>query len=90
MEKVLLHDLPARKDLIGKRINVVSQGGEFHYDYQDKPFMRIFTGAKIKTLHGKKFIEWYWEPESINGKTDCGWSGIGLENHNKFNRWLEA
>lgn len=83
--QVLIKDLPNRKDLIGKRINVKRQGGKYHYDYQDKKKMRVFLGARTYTEKGIKWVEWNWMPEPIENEDtyysdnhDCGYSGIGL------------
>jgi len=88
MKKLYLKDLPNHKDLIGKKINIIRQGGKYHYDYQDIPMIREFRGAKFKTEKGVKSIEWYWKPEPITGERlkrwmgigqDCGWSGIEID-----------
>ena len=76
--KILLVDLPKHKELIGKRINVTSQGGKYHYDYQDIPNLKVFQGAKIKKENGIKWIYWYWTPESNGAEYDCGYSGLAI------------
>jgi len=71
MEKVYLKDLPNRKDLIGKRINVTRQGGKYKYDYQNTPHLRTFRGAKLQTIEPKydknakpiTWIYWFWDAE---------------------------
>lgn len=79
MEKILLEDLPKRKDLIGKTINVIRQGGKYNYDYQNKPMLRKFLGARFYKENNKLWLRWEWQPKTdVNGHTDCGYSGIGL------------
>jgi hypothetical protein len=69
MEKVYLKDLPNRKDLIGKRINITRQGGKYHYDYQDVKHIRTFRGAEFKTIKDGKtqkpviWVYWYWDSQ---------------------------
>lgn len=85
LEKVLLKDLPNRKDLIGKRINVQRQGGKYHYDYQDKPMMRVFLGARqYQDKNAGTWIEWRYVPEwedrgHYGSGYDCGYSGVGID-----------
>lgn len=74
MKKIRLKDLPKRKDLIGKKINITRQGGIYHYDYQDKIRLRTFLGAKFKIEKGEKWLYWNWKPEA--NSPDCGYSGI--------------
>ena len=84
--KVMIKDLPDRKDLIGKRFNMTRQGGKYHYDYQNVPKMRIFLGAKRYTEKGIKWVQWNWQVEATHNTDnyysnacDCGYSGIGIE-----------
>lgn len=94
MEKILLTDLPGRKDLIGKRVNVRRQGGLYHYDYQDKPMMRIFLGAKkYKETHKGKssnWVQWEWKPEPKGLAYDCGYSGVGIDGDLFSTSYLEV
>jgi len=85
--KIKLSDLPKHKELIGKRINVQRQGGRYHYEYQDKPKMRIFTGAKIKIEKGIRWIYWYWEKET---EDNCGYSGVTLTSDLFGSSYLEV
>lgn len=96
MEKINLEELPNRKDLIGKKINVRRQGGKFHYEYQDRPMMRIFRGAKITKERGDTFCTWYWTPEfddsipNVTHGIDCGYSGIALNTEYSKGSFLSA
>jgi len=75
--KILIKDLP-KKNLRGKKINIVRQGGRYHYDYQDKPKIRTFLKAVYKTKNDIKWVYWYWIPERNGIEYDCGYSGIAL------------
>ncbi len=87
--KIKLTDLPKRKDLIGKMINIVRQGGKYHYDYQNVPKKRKFLEAIIKIENGVKWIYWYWKPEADNSRDyDCGFSGVTIS-PNFDNSYLE-
>ena len=76
--KVLVKDLPNRKDLIGKRFNMRRQGGKYHYDYQDKPLIRTFWGAQKYRKNGLNWIKWKWEPMSDALNFDYGYDEINL------------
>ena len=88
--KILLKDLPKVKNLKGKKINIVRQGGKYHYDYQDIPKIRTFIRAAIKrTKNNILWVYWYWKPESEFNKYDCGYSGVALTENYK-NSYLEV
>ena len=102
--KILIKDLPEhKKELIGKTINVVSQGGKYHYDYQDRKIMRQITNITThyeidkKTGEKIKWITWYWIPQhmteeetkGIYSNQDCGFAGIGLGSDLWNSRYLE-
>jgi len=88
---IYLADLPLHKELEGKRINVTRLGGLFHYDYQDVPMMRVFSGTKVYTeFHkGRKetWLRWDWIPEieEKTGRLDCGFSGMRMNDNEDFN-----
>ncbi len=80
--EVLLTELPKRKDLIGKQLNMIAQGGEFHYDYQDVPHYRIFKSAKFRKETNGTWVYWYWEKHNFcerHNTPDCGYSGALIE-----------
>jgi len=80
--KIMLNKLPRYNQILkGKKINVIRQGGKYHYDYQDKKKIRIFVGAKFKIEKGKKWIYWYWQPKMITGEYDCGYSGVTISSN---------
>lgn len=94
-ERVLISDLPDRKDLIGQRVNVRRQGGKYHYEYQSVPMMRIFLGARTYTEKGIKWVEWSWKPEETNEddhfyNRDCGYSAIGMGSENLKGSYLNT
>lgn len=97
MTHINLSDLPLHKELIGQKINVTRLGGKYHYDYQDVPMMRVFTGAEIYTNKNREggkdsWLRWNWIPEydEETGKEDCGYSGIRMNNENFNLSYLEV
>ena len=88
--KVTLNELfNNKKKYIGKLINIVKQGGKYHYDYQDIPKMRILTDVQKKTENKVKWIVWRWEQDYTN--YDCGYSGIAEGKYGNFNNcYLEV
>lgn len=88
--KILLSELKDHKELIGEKINVIRQGGLYHYNYQDTPMMRTLTDVHIRknTHKGKQetWLEWRWTPDidPETGKCDCGYSGMRINDNPDF------
>jgi len=92
--KILIKDLLEHKEeIIGKRINIVRQGGKYHYDYQDRKVFRVITDIKThfekdnKTKENIKWVTWFWKTQPITaeenlnglyGSIDHGFAGMGL------------
>lgn len=74
MEKIKLVDLIG-KNVDGKRANIVSQGGKYHYDFQDIPKYRILKKVYKKIEKGVEWVYWEWVAQQGNLDFDCGYSG---------------